>query len=102
MHFVAAHESASGTKRTSLVALRMSAIGGKADMPCYGANARFDPKRTFIKPKNHRGILMQPHVRWSFPRIGLPAHTHWGIKQRFIELGTASAGSIDTCMEIEI
>ena len=35
---------------------------------------------------------MQPHVRWSFPRIGLPADTHPGIKQRFIELGTASVG----------
>jgi len=42
--FAAVHESASGTKRTSLVALHMSAIGGKADMPCYGANARFSPK----------------------------------------------------------
>jgi hypothetical protein len=43
---------------------------GKADMMIALRNA-FDPKED-IKPKNHRGILMQPHVRWSFPRIVCP------------------------------
>ena len=32
--------SAIGTKRTSLVALHMSAFGGKADMPFCAANVR--------------------------------------------------------------
>jgi hypothetical protein len=32
--------SAIGTKRTSLVALHMSAIGGKADIPSCTANVR--------------------------------------------------------------
>ena len=35
------HESAIGTKRTSLVALHMSAFGGKADMSYCSANVRF-------------------------------------------------------------
>ena len=33
--------SAIGTKRTSLVALHMSAFGGKADMPFCAAHVRF-------------------------------------------------------------
>jgi hypothetical protein len=32
MRFAAVHESAIGTKRTSAVALHMSAFGGKADI----------------------------------------------------------------------
>ena len=39
--------SAIGTKRTSLVAPHMSAIGGKADMTFCAAMSAFDPKRTF-------------------------------------------------------
>ena len=38
--------SAIGTKRTSLVALHMSAFGGKADMPFCSAMSAYDPKRT--------------------------------------------------------
>ena len=41
MQFVAVHESAFGTKRTSLVALHMSAFGGKADMTFCAAHVRF-------------------------------------------------------------
>jgi hypothetical protein len=40
MLFAAVHESAFGPKRTSLVALHMSAFGGKADMTLCGANVR--------------------------------------------------------------
>ena len=35
---------------------------------------------------------MQPHVRWSFPRIICPQIPIGGIKQRFIEPATASVG----------
>ena len=40
MLFAAVHESASGTKRTSLFAPHRSAIGGKADMTFCTANVR--------------------------------------------------------------
>jgi hypothetical protein len=35
MNFAAVHESAFGTKRTSLVAPHMSAFGGRADITLY-------------------------------------------------------------------
>ena len=38
--------SAFGTKRTSLVAPHMSAIGGKADMAFALQMSAYDPKRT--------------------------------------------------------
>ena len=38
--FVALHESAYGTKRTSGIALHMSAFGGKADMTFAGIRFR--------------------------------------------------------------
>src|SRR5262249_33497113 len=41
MLFAAVHESAYGPKRTLLLAQRMSAYGGKADMPCCTAYVRF-------------------------------------------------------------
>ena len=41
MLFAAMHEFAIGTKRTYRVALQMSAIGGKADMPFCTAHVRF-------------------------------------------------------------
>ena len=48
MSFAALHESAYGTKRTSLVALHMSAFGGKADITFFALHmSAFDPKRTF-------------------------------------------------------
>ena len=37
--------SAFGTKRTSPVALHVSAFGGRADMACCSGNSAFDPKR---------------------------------------------------------
>jgi hypothetical protein len=42
--------SAFGPKRTSLVALHMSAFGGKADMAFRGANVCFDPIPTLYLP----------------------------------------------------
>jgi len=44
MLIAAVHESVFGTKRTSLFAPRMSAIGGKADMRFCTANVCFWPK----------------------------------------------------------
>ena len=45
--FAALHESAFGTKRTSLVAPHMSAFGGKADITLFcTAMSAYDPKRT--------------------------------------------------------
>ena len=44
MLFAAVHESAFGTKRTSLVAPHMSAFGGKADMCRATRDVRFVPK----------------------------------------------------------
>ena len=41
--------SAIGTKRTYLVALHMSAFGGKADMTFCAAMSAYDPKRTLRK-----------------------------------------------------
>jgi len=41
MHFVAMHESVSGTKRTSRHAQSMSAFGGKADIARTLRNVRF-------------------------------------------------------------
>jgi len=41
MSIAAVHESAIGPKRTSLVALHMSAIGGKADIRWYTAYVCF-------------------------------------------------------------
>ena len=50
--------SAIGTKRTSLVALHMSAFGGKADMPFCTAHVRlrmsaYDPKRTCVRCRRY-------------------------------------------------
>jgi hypothetical protein len=51
-------------------------VGPLAECPLSGGRQTWrlrcemsanDPKRT-LNLKNHRGILMQPHVRWSFPR----------------------------------
>ena len=44
--------SAIGTKRTSLVALHMSAFGGKADMPFALQMSANDPKRTSAAPSS--------------------------------------------------
>ena len=41
MLIAAVHEFAFGTKRTSVVALHMSAFGGKADMPFCSAYVCF-------------------------------------------------------------
>jgi hypothetical protein len=39
--------SANGTKQTFRLSLRMSALGGKADIALTCRNVAFDPKRTF-------------------------------------------------------
>ena len=44
--------SAFGTKRTSLVAPHMSAIGGKADIARIVVMSAFDPKRTWLSRVN--------------------------------------------------
>ena len=47
MLFAAVHASAIGTKQACLVALQMSAIGGKADIDLVALQmSAFDPKRT--------------------------------------------------------
>jgi hypothetical protein len=47
MFYAAVHESAFGTKQTSMRHRLMSAFGGKADIASMTTMSVFDPKRTF-------------------------------------------------------
>ena len=56
MLFAALHESAIGTKRTSLFAPHMSAIGGKADIRVYGRS---------LEPTSKRSPAEAGRSRWN-------------------------------------
>ena len=53
--------SAIGTKRTSLVALHMSAFGGKADITLTSANVR-DPKTSYNARMFHSRVAPQHQI----------------------------------------
>ena len=61
--------SAIGTKRTSLVALHMSAFGGKADI-VRRCNAANDPKRTFHHPRP--GLILRREKSFRLVEKFLP------------------------------
>ena len=58
--------SAIGTKRTSLVALHMSAFGGKADIGFCAAHLAFDPKRTCLTHSVPQTFVVRSAVSYSF------------------------------------
>ena len=58
--------SAIGPKRTSPLALHMSAFGGKADIAFCGANVCFDPKRTKLQTTI---AYPYPHICYALNQI---------------------------------
>ena len=66
--------SAFGPKRTSLVALHMSAFGGKADMPSGAQSLSPDPLEPIrpLRVRGHRAV--RPRLRGAWDHVDRALH----------------------------